>query len=55
MTRPRLDHLILVTLLAQIAALIPLFSMAVDVGRAVERIEHHEKRLDRLEDQRARR
>lgn len=48
----RSQRLVVIGTILQLIALLPLFSMAMSIGRMVEKIEAHEKRLDKLEDSR---
>ena len=46
------DKYIVISAALQLAAIVPLFAIALSVGRMVEKIDAHEKRLDRLEENR---
>lgn len=41
------ERLFLIGVLLQLVALVPLFSMAYDTGRLVEKVSQHEKWIDR--------
>lgn len=43
------DKYIVISATLQLAAIIPLFAIALSFGRMVEKIDAHEKRLDRIE------